>query len=170
MINLTATPAFAAPDLPVTGADCRITALPATCLTAIAPYPGQQDAMRAGLGGFPEPGQVLELDRLRLVWAGRDLAFAFGDPLPKGLGAHAALSDHSDGWAGLSLRGAGAEALLARRLPFDLRNMAAPGSARSMLEHMPVLVLRLGEEEFELWVSRSMAGSLAHHLAASVCA
>ncbi|MCC5992052.1 MAG: sarcosine oxidase subunit gamma [Rhodobacteraceae bacterium] len=164
MIELTPAPAFAALSLPVTGAGTRIDALPPARITALAPYCGQLQALHALLGGFPEPGQVLELDGLRLVWAGRDLAFAFGEALPTGIEAHAALTDQSDGWAGLSLTGPGAEALLARRLPFDVRRMAVPGAARSLLGHMPVLVIALGRDEFELWLWRSMAACVLHHL------
>ncbi len=138
---------------------CTLRALAPVRITSIAPYPGQMDALCAHLGGFPAPGEVVTLQGIDLVWAGRELAFAFGDDLPDGLDAHGALSDQSDGWCGFALQGTGAEALLARRLPFDLRKMASPASARSVLDHLPVLVLRRASDRFEIWVWRSMVQS-----------
>ena len=143
---------------------CTLRALSPARITSIAPYPGQVEALRARLGGFPAPGEVVTLQGIDLVWAGRNLTFAFGDDLPDGLGAHCALSDQSDGWCGFVLQGAGAEALLARRLPFDLRNMASPGSARSVLDHLPVLVLRRASDRFEIWVWRSMVQSFVQQI------
>ena len=158
MIRLKETSAGAKLRLPpLTG--CTLRMLPQMRITSIAPYSGQADALRARLGGFPAPGEVLKVQGIDLVWAGGDLAFAFGDDLPDGLGAFCALSDQSDGWCGFALQGAGAEALLARRLPFDLRKMPSPGSARSVLDHLPVLVMRRASDRFEIWVWRSMVQS-----------
>ncbi len=155
MIRLKETSAVAQPRLPtLTG--CTLRALPPVRITSVAPYPGQTEALRARLDGFPAPGEVLTVQGIDLVWAGRDLAFAFGDDLPDGLDAFCALTDQSDGWCGFALQGTGAEALLARRLPFDLRNMPSQGSARSVLDHLPVLVLRRASDRFEIWVWRSM--------------
>lgn len=159
MASLSETSAFAGLHLPVTLAGCRLHPLAPARITALAPYPGQTAALRNLLGSFPDPGQVVTLAETRLVWAGRDLAFAFGPDLPMGLEPFCALTDQSDAWVGLSLHGPGAEAHLARRLPFDLRKLPAPGSARSLLDHLPVLILRMGPEAFEIWVWRSMVGS-----------
>ncbi len=145
-------------------AACELRALPSVPITSLAPYPGHTDALRKALGGFPEAGEVISLGNLRLVWAGRDLAFAFGEGLPDSLDAHCALTDQSDGWIGLELHGKGSEALLARRLPFDLRKLPAQGAARTLLGHVPVLVVRPGPETFEVWVWRSMACSALHAL------
>lgn len=158
MIRLKETSAVATLRLPtLTG--CTLRTLPPVRITSIAPYPGQVEALRARLGGFPAPGEVVTVQGIDLVWAGRDLTFAFGYDLPDGLDAHCAISDQSDGWCGFALQGTGAEALLARRLPFDLRKMPSPGSARSVLDHLPVLVLRRASDRFELWVWRSMVQS-----------
>lgn len=148
--------------LPAQRDGVRISAIPPVRITALAPYPGQTDALRAQIGGFPRHGEVLTLGALRMVWAGRDLAFAFGDGLPDGLDAHCAMTDQSDGWAGFSLTGARAQAYLARRLPFDLRALPDPASARSVMGHIPVLVLK--GKDLQLWVWRSMAQSALHDL------
>jgi heterotetrameric sarcosine oxidase gamma subunit len=162
--ELCATDGFAALDLPLVLDGCTLHALPATPITAIAPYPGQTAALRAHLGAFPDPGQVLSIGAKRLVWAGRDMAFAFSADLPDGLGAFAAVTDQSDGWCGLGVQGDGALAMLARRLPVDLRALPSPGAARSVLEHAPVLVVRLNPHTFEIWGWRSMAQSVLHRL------
>ncbi len=164
MIKLTATSAQQGLSLPAAREGMTISALPRTQITALAPYPGQQDALHEQLGGFPQPGEILTLGALRLVWAGRDLAFAFGDGLPDGLDEHCAMTDQSDGWNGFELQGTGAEALLSRRLPFDLRKMAAPSVARSVMDHMPVLVIRCARDRFEIWVWRSMDHSFVQQI------
>ena len=165
MIDLKPANALAGDTLPVTGEGYRIDPLPATRITALAPFPGAIDALRDRLGGFPGPGEVLDQGARRLVWAGRDLAFAFGEGLPEGLHELCALTDQSDGWAGLALSGPSALALLARRVPVDLRQQPAPGAVRTILGHVPVLII-LAPDSAEIWTWRSIAGSLLHELAA----
>ena len=164
MIDLKPANAFASDTLPLTGEGYKIDPLPATRITAIAPFPGAADALRERLGGFPGPGEVLDQGERRLVWAGRDLAFVFGEGLPEGLEKCCAMTDQSDGWCGVELQGAGAAALLSRRLPFDLRNMATPTAARSVMDHLPVLVIRWQSDRFEIWVWRSMYDSFVQQI------
>lgn len=164
MIRLKDSSAVAQLRLPMTLKGCTLRALPPVRITSIAPYPGRAEALRDRLGGFPAPGEVLTVQATELVWAGRDLALAFGDDLPEGLSAQCALTDQSDGWCGFALEGTEAEALLSRRLPFDLRKMATPSAARSVMDHLPVLVLRRANDSFEIWVWRSMVQSALHRL------
>ena len=164
MIMLSETSAFAECQLPEGGPGYTIGPIAPMPITSLAPWPGETETLRARLGGFPQPGEVIALGDLRLVWAGRDTAFAFGALPPADLRDCCALCYQSDGWAGLRIEGAGAEAFLARRLPFDLRKLPVPGSARSVLGHVPVLVVRLDRDRFELWGWRSMAASLLHEL------
>lgn len=163
MIKLRPTSAHYGLRLPVTLDTVEIAAVPVQRIIALAPYPGQLGALRAMLGGFPSAGQIVTLGDLRLVWAGRDMVFAFGDKLPEGLAAHCAMTDQSDGWAGLSLGGPNASAFLARRLPFDLRALPANSSARSLIGHVPVLVVKA--DDLQLWVWRSMLRSIVEELA-----
>ncbi len=165
MIDLKPANAFRSDTLPVTGEGYRIDPLPATRITALAPFPGAVDDLHARLGGFPGPGQVLDQGDRRLVWAGRDLAFAFGEGLPEDLGKFCALTDQSDGWAGLALTGPSAQAFLARRVPVDLRKQPAAGALRTILGHVPVLII-LAPDRAEIWTWRSMADSLLHELTA----
>lgn len=160
MIKLKETTAFGQVQLPVTLAGCSLRVLPPARITGIAPFPGHETELRALLGAFPAPGEVLIHDPWRLVWAARDLAFAFGESLPDGVAEHAALTDQSDGWCGLELQGKGAETLLGRRLPVDIRKLPPCASVRSLMDHIPVLILRMEVDTFEIWSWRSMAASL----------
>lgn len=107
---------------------------------------------------FPDPGTVSGAGDLRLVWTGRDQAMLAGAPPPTGLAAHAAVTDQSDGWVCLSLAGPGADAVLARLVPLDLRAAAFPPgrAARSLLNHMPLILWREADG-FRLMTFRSMA-------------
>ena len=67
----------------------------------------------------------------------------------------------------MRIQGPGAEDVLARLVPLDLRFAAFPEGAvaRSGLNHMPMLLLREAGEAFQIMVFRSMAGSAVHELA-----
>lgn len=171
MAELTVTEPCAGLGLPITEGACRLAACAPTPISAIAPFPGrlaEVDAALQAMGlGFPKPGASVASEGARAVWAGRATAFLMGAAPPEGLTEHAALTDQSDGWAGLQLTGAGAEAVLARLIPLDLRAPAFPpgSAARSLLNHMPCLVLRVADAAFELFTYRSMAGTAVHELA-----
>lgn len=160
MIELSESSPFEACELPVAGHGYTISALPAQRMTSLSPWEGQRETLASVLGGFPGVGEVIQSGDLRMVWAGRDVVFAFGEVPPIDLQPYCAVTDQSDGWAGLLIAGTEAESLLARRLPFDLRKLPAPGAARSILGRVPVLVVRLELQRFELWSWRSLAGSL----------
>lgn len=130
-------------------------------ITAVALFPGGAKAAARGLKAlglaFPAPGSFSEKGAGRLVWTGRDQAFLTGIAAPALDGA--ALTDQTDGWACLRLTGPGAVPALARLVALDLRPAAlAPGSvARCGLNHLPAILLRLGDDAFEIMVFRSMA-------------
>lgn len=171
MADLTVTDPCAGLGLPITSGGCRLDSCAPGPIWSIAPYPGRAPAADVALKalqlGFPAPGQVIAGGAARAVWAGRETAFLIGVAPPAGLEAQAALTDQSDGWAGVSLSGEGAVAVLARLLPLDLRTDPFPPgrSARSLLNHMPCLVVRVTDAAFELYVFRSMAGTAVHELA-----
>jgi len=156
--------------LPLTLGRCRLEALQAEAITAIAPFPGGNSAVDACLKPlglrFPGPGESRSAAGARIVWAGRDTAFLIGAPPPGGLCEHAAISDQSDGWAGLRLEGADSEAVLARLVPLDLRGAVfGPGQcARAPINHMQALILRTRPDAFDIRVYRSMTATLVHEL------
>jgi sarcosine oxidase subunit gamma len=78
----------------------------------------------------------------------------------------AAVTAQGDGIAALEVRGAAAEAVLARLVPMDLRAAVFPvgRTARTLVNHMAAQVTRVGENAFEIMVMRSMARTLVHEL------
>lgn len=138
-------------------------------ITSVAPYPGQGAAVSAALAplglAFPGPNESLSAGAARLLWTGREQAFLLGAEPPAGLDAHATLTDQSDGWACLSLTGAGADQALMRLVPVDLRLVAFPVGRciRAPLNHMNMILTRT-EAGFEIFVFRSMARTAWHEI------
>ncbi len=66
----------------------------------------------------------------------------------------------------MRLAGPGTEAVLARLVPVDLRSSVfAEGQvARTGLNHMMAILLRTGDQSFDIMVFRSMAVSAVHEL------
>ena len=137
-------------------------------ITSIAVFPGGGKAVAKGLRtlglAMPEPNAFAEKKGARIVWTGREQAFLMGAEPPALEGA--ALTDQSDGWAVLGLSGAGAVDVLARLVPVDLRLAAFPVGQvlRTQLNHMNVVILRIGDHAFEVLVFRSMARTAWHEL------
>jgi len=137
-------------------------------ITSVAVFPGGAKAVAKGLKtlglAMPEPNTFTEKKGARIVWTGRDQAFLMGGAPPDLEGA--AVTDQSDGWAVLSVSGAAAVDVLARLVPVDLRLAAFPvGRAiRTQLNHMNVVILRVGDHAFEILVFRSMARTAWHEL------
>ena len=129
------------------------------------PFAGRGTAVAEALPcGWPEPGRWVEGGGRRALWSGRDAALVTG-PRPEGLDGIAAVTDQSDAWCVVRLEGVGAEDVLARLVPLDLRERAFPeGSAtRTLLGHMTAVVSRRCGA-FEILAMRSMAATLAHEL------
>lgn len=149
----------------------RLSLEPLVPIWSIAPYRGQAGALSAALEQahglpFAAPGVLQEKDGARIAWSGLDQAFLLGAAPDAALATHAALSDQSDAWSRLMLEGPAARDVLARFVPIDLSpGVCPPGSARrTLLGHMPVLILHSGGDRFELLVFRSMTGTAMHEL------
>jgi heterotetrameric sarcosine oxidase gamma subunit len=144
---------------------------PLTPIWAIAPYRGKAGPTSEALAQahglpVPAPGALHEAEGARIAWSGLDQAFLLGVRPNAALADHAALTDQSDAWANLVLDGARARDVLARLVPIDLSPAACPpGSApRTLMGHMPALILHPGGDRFEILVFRSMTGTAAHDL------
>lgn len=137
-------------------------------VTSIAVFPGGAKAVAKGLKtlglAMPDPNSFAEKKGVRIVWTGRDQAFLIGVAPPVLEGA--AVTDQSDGWAVLSVSGAGVADVLARWVPIDLRLAAFPvgRAVRTQLNHMNVVILRAGDHVFEIMVFRSMARTAWHEV------
>lgn len=141
-------------------------------ITSIAPFAGQEaaasDALaRLGLA-FPAANAMQVAGHARIVWTGRHQAFLIGAPCPAI--AQAAITDQSDGWVGLRLTGAAARDVLARLVPLDLRDGAFPSgtAARSLLGHMPLVLMRPEADVWEMLTFRSMARTAVHEMSEAV--
>lgn len=139
-------------------------------ITAIAPFPGQVAAVDRALKPlgltFPAPNASAAKGDARLLWTGREQAFLIGVAAPEGLAGVSAVTDQSDGWAALHLQGPGAEAVLMRLVPLDLRALSFPPGrcTRAGLNHMHVVLWRSGLDAFTLLVFRSMARTAWHEI------
>ncbi|HPQ97591.1 MAG: hypothetical protein KDI44_06525 [Thiothrix sp.] len=85
------------------------------------------------------------------------------------LGGHAGVVDQSDAWVMLELAGEPVHAVLARLCLLDLDPQAFPVGrvARTVMEHMAVMILRTGAQGFLLLSPRSSARSFLHALETS---
>lgn len=163
--------------LPVIVTGAQLVELRPGPVLSVAPFQGQAAAVGAILAeaglDWPAPGTSGIGGSLACFWAGRGTAFVVGplpEPLAARLAAHAALTDQSDAWAAMQLRGPAAEAVLARLVPMDLRIAAFPEGAvaRAPLNHMAAEIRRSGVDRFDLWVFRSMAQTAVHELKAAM--
>ena len=157
--------------LPLRKGDVTLSELDPGRITSLMPFPGQGAALSRALEvayglGFPAPGQVTRAEGVACVWTGRDQAFLMGPEPDPALADHAAMTDQSDAWAVVLLAGEGAEDVLARLVPIDLRPAAFPESsaARTLCQHMTVSISRRAEG-LQIMCFRSMARTLAHEIA-----
>ena len=139
-------------------------------ITSVALLPGGGKAVAKALKGvglaFPDPNGSVTNGTARILWTGRDQAFLIGMEPPPLDGA--AVTDQTGGWATLTLSGPAAVDALMRLVPLDLRLAAFPvgRSVRVPLNHIGMVLLRTGEDAFELMVFRSMAQTAWHELTA----
>lgn len=156
--------------LPVSHGDLKATELDTGPITSLAPFKGRKqalsDALQASVGvGFPAPNTCLSSGQVRGVWTGMEQAFLLGTEAQADWSPHAAMSDQSDAWAAVLLAGRGAQDVLARLIPSDLRTAVFPQGAalRSLCGHMTVSVIHL-PEGYGILAFRSMAATLVHEL------
>jgi sarcosine oxidase subunit gamma len=112
---------------------------------------------------WPEPGNSTDWQGGRLIRLGPDQGFWLGgqaiDP-PDGF----YITDQSDSWAIVALKGDNALRVMERLCPLDLARWPIGAAARSMLEHLAVIVVKSGDTEFELLSPRSTALDFWHAL------
>lgn len=137
-----------------------------TVLGGFASAAGLSETLEASHGvTLPKPLQSTQKDNTRCLWFGRNEVLLVGPAPDQTLANHAALVDVSDGWAAAELQGPGAEDVLARLVPVDLRNATfTPGQTlRSQLREIPASITRT-DTGFLLLVYRSMAATLVQEL------
>ena len=123
---------------------------------------------------LPEPGHLTKAKtgNAMLVWtspdqylylfddAGKDPARTVGS----GLGSKAYVTDQSDAWACLEMKGGRKLEALERICPIDLHpdKFVVGMAARTMMEHLGVLILRDQPDRLLLLSARSSAQSMLH--------
>lgn len=124
--------------------------------------PGPMWSVAPFAGAFGPVGRWESREASRVVWTGRGQWFVLGDR-PQG---DFAVTEQSDGWAGLRLSGPAAADVLMRLVALDLRPAAFPvgSAARTGLNHMNMVLMR-EDSGFSLLVFRSMARTAWHELA-----
>ncbi|RMF34136.1 MAG: sarcosine oxidase subunit gamma [Alphaproteobacteria bacterium] len=159
---------FADGGLPLAHGAARLAEFAPGAILSIMPFRGREEAVGSALGlDLPADGSSATGPAGRLVWAGRRAWLLFAEVAPEGLAERlsglAAVTDLSDGYAGLSLSGENARAVLARLCPLDLagESFADGAAARSLIGHIGVHLIRNGEA-FEILALRSYASSLLH--------
>ena len=150
--------------LPIAHGGVELSEVAAEHLMSVAPFAGKAKATTASLK--EQVGVGLSAVNRRsgpVMWFGHGTWMVAGAVSLEGL---AAVTDQSDAWAVVALSGAGAEAVLARLVPVDLRaSVFKPDHvAKTMLGHMSVTITRAGPARFEIMVMRSMAATLVHDL------
>mmetsp|Transcript_22607 Transcript_22607/g.36959 ORF Transcript_22607/g.36959 Transcript_22607/m.36959 type:complete len:170 (-) Transcript_22607:6676-7185(-) len=140
-------------------------------LTSLAPYKGQSKALSEALKSahgmaLPGPNRATGKDGARAIWFGREMVLLAGPEPDAALNAYAAMTLQSDAWTTVQVSGAGAEDVLARLVPVDLRSgtFKRGHTARSLLQHMNGSITRTGPQSFLVMVFRSMAQTLLHDL------
>ena len=139
-------------------------------------------ALAEGFGAArPAPGDSTRGDRLAARVLGMQpdqlfILFEAPDPdratetVAAALGSAAYLTDQSDSWAMLRVAGTGVRAALERICSLDLADEAFPEGrvARTVMEHLAVIVLRDGGDSFLLMSPRSSARSFLDAVEISV--
>lgn len=163
MVDLAARSAFAGCDLPLTLGGLVLAALPEAPCAMVIPRRGQAGALGLDL---PGSGQWRDCPgRGRIAWAGLDQWMLWG---PAGdLVASGSVTDQSDGWVGLALRGAGVGDVLARLVPLDPAALIPGHAARTQLHHVACLLL-VTEGGVEVHVMRSFAATVAGDIADAI--
>ena len=111
----------------------------------------------------------MQPDQLFILFAAPDPDRAAGT-VAEALGPDAYVTDQSDSWAMLRIAGAGARAALERICMLDLDDAAFPEGrvARTVMEHLAVIILRDGPDSFLLMSPRSSARSFLHAVELSI--
>ncbi len=157
--------------LPLTVGSVTLSEEDAGAITSVAPFKDRKkalsDAMKSAHGmTYPAANRATGKSGARAVWFGHSQAMLMGPMPDASLSKFAAVVDQSDAWAAVRLEGDGAEDVLARLVPVDVRgpHFRRGHTARSLLFHMTASITRVGEKSFQIMVFRSLAKSLVHDL------
>jgi heterotetrameric sarcosine oxidase gamma subunit len=148
------------------------------------PLKGEQEVEKAlaNLFGVAIPAvgkSVLSDDKMaRVIRLGNDQLFVLlfeGQPDPRSVlaekfGDAGYLTDQSDSWVGLEIRGTKARQALERICMIDLHPdvFLEDQIARTLMEHLGVLIIRNGDDSYILMSASSSAKSFLHAITTSI--
>jgi sarcosine oxidase subunit gamma len=180
--TLQAEPPLAGTEMEIAGV--RLWAPGDLALVSLAlPLGGEDDALAAikGAYGADLPGigrSVVAGDGTRLIRLSPDLAFAlFTHATPDAervvaerLKGAVYTTDQTDVWVALALSGGNTRRALERICPIDLHPevFSMDHAARTVMEHLGVLILRTGDDDYLLLSARSSANSFLHTVEVSL--
>jgi heterotetrameric sarcosine oxidase gamma subunit len=181
-LTLTAEPFLSGYDRSV--GTTRLSEVADLAIVSIAAPLGGADALAAALAqafgaAWPAPGRTVEApEGLRLLGLANDQAFALlprraglaAPAIAAALDGAAYCTEQTDGWVALRLSGPLALAALERTCMLDLDpDRFPPGAiARTLMEHLGVILLREGPDAFLLLSASSSARSFLHVLETSI--
>lgn len=157
--------------LPVTIGNVTLSERNLGRMTSVAPYKGEHKAVSAVMKdahgvAFPSPNRMTTKGGVQALWFGQGQALLIGPDPDVSLTAKAAMTDQSDAWAVVELKGPKAADVLARLISIDLRptEFKRGHTARCDLMHMMASVTKTGADSFQIMVFRAMAKTLVHDL------
>lgn len=157
--------------LPIEHGEVILSEIEMTCLTSIAPFKGNGDAVSEILKtahgmALPAPNRATGKEGARAIWFGQGQVMLMGPTPDASLQGQAALTNQSDAWALVRLEGENAEDVLARLVPVDLRQSVFKRghTARTQLLHLMVSITRVSDNAFVILAFRAMAKTLVHDL------
>lgn len=181
--HLTAAPPLAGYDKAFEGAALKAPANLALVSIAL-PLGGEEAAHKAIEAAYgcalPDVGKACATPRkaAHLLRLGVDQAFVMfehAEPdaervVAKALKGTAYTTDQTDVWVALDINGPKARDAMERICPVDLHDdgFAVMDVARTMMEHLGVIILRTAEEEWRLLSASSSAKSFLHALETSI--
>lgn len=133
------------------------------------------DALQSAFGlALPDHRLTTQGTGVRAIRTGPDQVFLLFETekardSSAALGAHAYMTDQTDGWVTLDIDGRDTLAALERMCMLDLSPERFPlhASARTVMHHVGVLIVRLDDNRFLLLTPRSSARSFIHALSTS---
>lgn len=148
-LNLSISDPLEGLSLPFEASGVRLMQAPLREMYSVAPLKGAKLKL-------PDVGMVSAKGDVKTLWFGQGVWLVIGAMADDIAGA--AVTDQSDGWVGLEIRGAGAADVMARLCPLDLDAMEVGQTARTELAHMMASVTVV-EGGYDILLMRSFARS-----------
>ena len=163
---------------------CNVRVLSMNIMSFAMPR-GQKTAVAKGLKtlglSLPTAPKIFIKDGVYIVQTQPDQWFFISDAPPKKqtekqtlkqISALGYCTDQSHGWVGVELSGVDVLSVLERLCPLNLSRQAFAinASARTSLDHLGVLMIRLGDNRFYLFSAASSAQSFLHGIKTAILA